>query len=79
MHHHILNLGIINRALRLCAPCVDRGFLRTEHAGNMDAFRVLEFNALRVFDAAAHHKMQPLIGGGFCHDTSPWGERMPVL
>lgn len=68
---HISHLGIVNRALRLCAPGINRCIIGTVDADNMHALGILEFNPLRIFDAATHDEVETLGGGGFCHVIKP--------
>jgi hypothetical protein len=62
MDHHELHFGIVNGALRRCAP----GFLGLREIGeDADDFdrRFVEIERLRILDAAAEHEMELAHGG----------------
>ncbi len=62
MHHHIFHLGIVNRALRLVAPCLFGFGVIVIYADDIKTRNISEFKALRVLDPAAHNKMEFLHG-----------------
>ena len=62
MHHHIFHLGIINSALRLVAPGLFGIGVIVIYPDDIKSCDIGEFKALRIFDPAAHNKMEFLHG-----------------
>ena len=62
MDHHILHLGIVNSLLGMAAPRFLGAGVVGIDSDEVHLFQIDEFNAARVFHAAAHDEVQLVHG-----------------